>query len=110
MINFDPTTPTVTVCTASGQPHQYGGTEDLGLPNLPTYFSLSDKVTPSFKHTLIGIGPMCNADCKVVFTKGEVIIYYLTNSPIITGWQETEGARLWYIYLTPTPYNLPTMA
>ena len=110
VINFDLTATTVTVGTASCQPHQSSGAADLGLPNLPTCFPLSGKVVPSFKHTLIGLGPMWNANCKVFFTKGEVIIYDPTNSPILAGWQETEGARLWYIYLTPTPYNLPTMA
>ena len=65
---------------------------------------------PLFKNTLIDLGTMRDADCKVVFTKGKVIIYDPTNSPILTGWGETEGARLWSIAITPTPEDLPVMA
>ena len=37
-INVDPTTPKITVGTASGQPHQSSCAADLGLPNLPPDF------------------------------------------------------------------------
>ena len=94
MINFDPTAPTVTVDIASGQPHQYSGADNLGLPKLPNDFPQLGKVIPLFKHTLIGLGPMGNSDCKVIFAKGEVVIYNPTNSPIPAGWRETEGERL----------------
>ena len=53
---------------------------------------------------------MRNSECKAVFTKGEVIIYNPKNSPIFTGWRETEGAGLWRIDLTPKPDKLPVMA
>ena len=95
--------------TASGQPHQYSGAADLGLPNLPPDFLQAGKVMPSFYHTLIGIGPIYNADCKVTFTKNNVIIYDQGGSPILTGCRERNGACLWRIELTPTPEELPTM-
>ena len=65
---------------------------------------------PLFKNILISLGPMCDADCKVVFTKGKFIIYNPKNSPILTGWRDTEGARLWRIALTPTLEELPVIA
>ena len=37
-INFDPTTPKITVGTASGKPRQFSGAADLGLPNVPPDF------------------------------------------------------------------------
>ena len=64
---------------------------------------------PSFHHTLIGLGPICDADCKVVFTKNNVIIYYQGGSPILTGCRERSGACLWRIALTPPPEELPAM-
>ena len=94
MINFDPTAPTVTVGTASGQPHQSSVAANFSRPDLPTDFPRSGKVVPSFKHTLIGFGTMCDADFKFVFTKVGVVIYDPTNLPILAGWQETEGAHL----------------
>ena len=94
-INFDPTAPKITVGTASGQPHQYSGAADLGLPNLPPEFPRAGKVMPSFHHTLIGLATIYDAKCKVTFTKHNVIIYDQGGSPILTGWRDRNGDRLW---------------
>ena len=64
---------------------------------------------PYFHHTLIGLAPICDDECKVTFTKRNFSIYYQEVSPILTGWRERKGARLWRIALTPTPEELPTM-
>ena len=64
---------------------------------------------PSFHHTLIGLGNIYDAECKVTFTKHNVIIYDQGGSPILTGWRERNGDRLWQISLTPTREELPTM-
>ena len=64
---------------------------------------------PSFHHTLIGLENICNADCKVIFTKNNVIIYDQGESPILTGWRENNGARLWHIALTTKPEELPVI-
>ena len=65
---------------------------------------------PSFHHTLICLVPICDANCKVTFTKNNVIIYDQGGSPILTVWRERNGSRLWRIALTPTPEELPTMS
>ena len=95
--------------TASGQPPQSSGAADLGLPNLPPDFPRVGKVMPIFHHTLIGLGPTCNADCKAIFTKNNVIIYDQGGSPRITGWRERNRARLWLIALTPMSEELRTI-
>ena len=59
--------------------------------------------------TGVGFGPIYNADCKVIFTKNNVIIYDQGGSPILTGWRERNGARLWRISITPTPEKIPAM-
>ena len=56
-----------------------------------------------------GLGPICDANCKVIFTKNNVIIYDQGGSPILTGWRENNGDRLWSIALTPTSEELPAM-
>ena len=42
-----------------------------------------------------------------LFYQNNAIIYYQSNSPILTGWREKNGARLWRIALSPTPGELP---
>ena len=64
---------------------------------------------PYFHHTLIGLRHICDANCKVIFTKNNVIIYDQSKSLILTGWQEKNGARLWRIALTPTPEEIHIM-
>ena len=108
-INFDPTAPKITVGTASVQPHQSSGAADLDIPNLTPDFPRAGKVMPYFHHTLICIAPIYDVECKVTFTKQNVIIYDQEGSPILTGWRERTGASLWRIALTPTPEELPTM-
>ena len=95
--------------TASGETHQSSGSADLVILNLPPEFPLTGKVMPSFHHTLIGLGPIYDADCKVIFTINNVIIYDQRESPILMGWMENNGARLWRIALTPAPEELPVI-
>ena len=64
---------------------------------------------PSFKHTLLGIGKICDADCKVVFTKKAVVFYKAQQQPILSGWRETTGPKLWRIALNPDKENLPSI-
>ena len=94
---------------ASDQSHQSSGSADLVIPNLPTDFPRAGKVMPYFQHTMISLRLILNTDCKVIFTKNNVIIYYQSKSLIFTRWQEKNGARLWRIALTPTPEDLPVI-
>ena len=64
---------------------------------------------PFSHYTRIGLGPICDTDCKVIFIKNNVIIYDQGVSPILTDWREKIGARLWRIALTSTPEETPDM-
>ena len=101
--DFNPNALTVRVGNANGQFQQSSGTVKLFLPNLLAEFTKTGRVVQSFKHTLLCLGPICDAEYKVVFTKGKVIIYDAAGAPIITGWCERDGARLWRIALAPDP-------
>jgi hypothetical protein len=48
---------------AAGSKHQSSAQADIQL-NLP---SRNAKIMPSFQHNLMGIGKLCDNDCKVVF-------------------------------------------
>ena len=64
---------------------------------------------PGFKHTLIGVGPLYDADCTVTFTRAAVIVRDAQGIPVLTGWREQSGPRLWIIALQPGKSNLPNM-
>ena len=57
---------------------------------------------PYFANTLVGVGPICDADCKVVFTKQDVTVFSPGGNPILTSWREKELPRLWRLALKPT--------
>ena len=71
---------------------------------------------PGFKHTLMGVGPICDADFQVLFSKYLVKIFGPDGKVILTGWREQLGAKLWRMALLPdnqdanhtiTPQRLP---
>ena len=64
---------------------------------------------PGFKHTLIGVVTLCDADCTVTFTRAAVIVRDSQGIPVLTVWQEQSGPRLWRIALQPDETTLPSM-
>ena len=51
--------------------------------------------------------PLCDADCTFTFTHAEVILRDARGIPVLTGWRENSGPRLWRIALQPDEENLP---
>ena len=66
------------------------------------------QVIPLFKHTLIIIGRICDADCKFVFTEQSIVVYDMKQQPLITGQREPNGTNLWHISLLPLPSKITT--
>ena len=64
---------------------------------------------PCFRHTLIGVVPLCDSDYTVTFTREAVIVRYQQGMPVLTGWREASGPQLWRIALQPREANLPRM-
>ena len=62
-----------------------------------------------FRHTLIGVGPICDTDCTVTFTGEAVIVQNQQGTPVLTGWHDASGSRLWRIALQPGDSNLPSV-
>ena len=109
MVNIDRAAPKVTVGTALGKTQQYTGTGDLDLLHLPSGFPIKRHLMPGFHHTLVGVGPLYDADFTVTFTREAVIIRDKQGTPVLTGWRETTGSRLWRISLQLGELNLPSM-
>ena len=56
---------------------------------------------------MIDIGPICDADYIVKFTKDAVSIYSPNRHRVLRGWREKEGPRLWHISLLPEDKSTP---
>ena len=109
MVNIDRSAPKVTVGTATGKTQSSAVTGELNISKLPYYFPVTGHIMPCFKHTLIGVGPLCDADCTVTFTRADVIVRNAQGIPVLTGWREKSGPRLWRIALQPGKSTLPNM-
>ena len=64
---------------------------------------------PGFRHTLIGVGPLCDADCAVTFTREAFIVRDKQGTAVLTGWCEATGPRLWRISPIAGESNLPSI-
>ena len=49
---------------------------------------------PGFLHTLIGVGPLCDAYCTVTFARDAVIVRNKQGTAVLTGLCEATGTRL----------------
>ena len=74
IVNVDCSAPKLTVGTATGQSQKSTGTGELNLPKPPSGFPVTGHIMPRFRHTLIGVGPLCDADCTVTFTHAALIV------------------------------------
>ena len=80
---------------------------DLEIHQPSSEFLTTGHVMPEFLENLVGVGPMCEANFNVTFTKHSVNIYSPTWAPIITGWSETTGLQLWRMSIMPNPLYIP---
>ena len=98
--DIDPSAPRVQVgTTAAG--HSQESTARCKIPLEGTPADQFAHIMPGFQHSLLGIGIMCDKDCKVLFTKRRVTIYNKNDKPFLTGWRELTGSKLWSVSLQP---------
>ena len=76
------------------------------IPNLPKNFPRMGHVLPAFRDTLLGLGPICDADCQVTFDKDAMTIHGPDGRVIITGWRDNASPHLWRISLLPEANKL----
>jgi hypothetical protein len=104
--NLNPSATTVTVSDASGKQHCSTAQAEV-LLNLP---NRNAKIMPSFQHNLMGIGKLCDNDCRVVFDKTTVTVLANDGSTLLQGWREQQGAKLWRFSLIPNQQVSPKWA
>ena len=49
----------------------------------------------------MGIGPLCNHSCRIVFEKNTVTVFSPENDVLLRGWRKKNGAKLWRFALHP---------
>ena len=80
---------------------------DIAIPQLPSEFPTTGHVMPGLQENLVGVEPMCDANCNFTFTKYAFNIYSPNGTPIIIGRSETTLPRLWRMSIIPNPVNMP---
>ena len=58
----------------------------LLFPQLASDFPTTGYIIPTFTNTLIGIGPICDANYTVVFNKHDVTVFSPEGKPILWWW------------------------
>ena len=92
---MDATGKNIRVGTANGQVANSTAMATLPIPQVKTDFPTKGYTMPAFTNTLIGVGPICDADCTVVFKKKDVTVLSPKGEPILQGWIEENLPRLW---------------
>ena len=64
---MDTTGKDIRVGTANGQESNSTATATIPIPQVKADFPTRGYIMPTFTNTLIGVGPICDADCTVVF-------------------------------------------
>jgi hypothetical protein len=103
--NYNPQAPTIGVCMANSRPERSVASSTLvSATALPTA-ALLGHVMPNFPHTLISLEPFANQDCTIIFTQTAVTVYHPDGHPILSGWRDETGLRLWHFPLTANAAN-----
>ena len=87
--------------TVNGQVANSTSMATLPMPQVKADFPTKLYIMPTFTNTLIGVGPICDADCTVVFKKEDVTVLSPKGEPILQGWREDKLPRLWRVALSP---------
>ena len=59
----------------------------------------------SFHHNLMGIGPLCDHNCGVLFERKAVTVFAQDGNVLLRGWREKTGAKLWRFSLKPRGHS-----
>ena len=85
--------------TANGQVANSTAMATLPITQVKADFPTKGYIIPTFTNTLIGVGPICDADFTVVFNKEDVTVLSPKGKPILQGWREDKLPRLWRVAL-----------
>ena len=98
---LDTTTSKIRVGTINVQVEISTAKTTLPIPQLAADFPTTGYIMPTFTNTLIGVGPICDANCTIVSRKEDVKVISPEGKPILQGWREKKIPRLWRFALRP---------
>ena len=75
---------------------------NMKLPHVSTQASETD-ILPTFKHSLISVGQLCDDDCTAIFSKHGCTIYNKHETPVMTGTRNPETGLYEQTTTTPKP-------
>ena len=87
-------TVTIKVGTANGQVEKSAAKANLPIPQLAEDFPTTVYIMKYFTNTLIGVGPICDANFTVVFKKKDVTVLSPEGKTILIGCREKKLPRL----------------
>ena len=96
--NVNPSALCVLVGTAGGPPQRSSASCNLLPSSLPT---TAAHIMPQLHHNLMGIGPLCDHGCCVLFEETAVTVFSKNNTVLLKGHRKQFGAKLWRLYLHP---------
>ena len=80
----------IRVGTANGQVTISTANATLPIPHLAADFPTTGYIMPTFTSTLIGIGPICDANCTLVIKKQDVTLISSKGKYFLQGWRRKE--------------------
>ena len=82
---IDTTEKQIRVGTENGQVASSTATATLSIPQLNADFPTKGYIMPTFTNTLIEVGPICDANCTLVFKKEYVVVLSPQGKTILQG-------------------------
>ena len=84
---MDTTANKILLGTVNGQVEISTATATVPIPQLYADFPTTGYIMPTFTNTLIGVGPICDVNCTVVFMEEDVTVMSPGSNPILQGWR-----------------------
>ena len=101
---------TITVVTANVQVETSAAKAILPIPQLSEDLPTTGYIMPYFTNTPIGVGPICDTNCTLVFKKKDVTVLSPEGKPISRGWREKKLPRIWRFALKPNDNSITDYA
>ena len=97
--NVNQDTDPISVNITGRQPHTSSAACKLLLRQVPVR---TVHIMPQFHQNLLGIRPLCDAGCRVLFKSGKVTVFSSELKAILTKWCDPRTPRLWRVDLRPS--------
>ena len=104
--SLDTSAATIKVGTSNGQVATSVSKANLSIPQLAAYFLTTGYIIPAFTNTLIGVVPIYDASCNVLFKKKNKTVLSPEGKPILQEWRENKLPRLWRFTLKPNDKSI----